>query len=85
MILPCAVATIRQTEAAFAAAEEAGGLPTSPNGEHPDLLVLRFPGTATSTATHAETVRGAFAEVDTFTLHATEAEAFRLAPGLRLE
>jgi hypothetical protein len=42
LVTPCSAATIRQTEAAWAHAEATGALPPSPQGEHPEVIVLRF-------------------------------------------
>lgn len=85
LVLRCSAATIRQTEATFAAAEESGALPASPQGDHPGLLVLRFTGPDLPAEATTEMLQAVFGEDDAFTLHATAAEAFQAAPGLRVE
>ncbi len=85
MVLPCSLATIRQTELAYAAAEATGTLTPSADGEHPGLLVLRFPSAEGSEDSRNEVHRAVFAETDAYTLHATAAAAFRGDPGLRIE
>jgi hypothetical protein len=85
LVAACSAATIRQTEAAWAHAEATGALPPSPQGEHPEVMVLRFdaPEDAAEARNHALSL--ALSETETFTLHATAAEAFQSSPGLRVE
>lgn len=84
-VTPCSAATIRQTEAAWAHAEASGALPPSPQGEHPEVLVLRFEAAEEAEEARNHALRLAWGETNTFTLHATAAEAFQAAPGLRAE
>lgn len=74
-------ATIRQAEAAFDAAESAGVLPASNQGEHPGLWVLRF-GNSDDADTRKLIVETFFAEGDIASLHPA---AMLAGPGLRLE
>jgi hypothetical protein len=85
VVLPCSLATIRQTEGALGAAEAAGTLPPSPSGEHPELLVLRFVSPEATTDARGDVQRAVFAETEAYTLHATVHAAFRGDPGLRIE
>jgi len=85
LVTPCSAATIRQTEAAWAHAEATGALPPSPQGEHPEVIVLRFEAAEEAEEARRHALRLAWGETNTFTLHATAAEGFQAAPGLRVE
>jgi len=85
LVTPCSVATIRQTEAAWAHAEATGALSPSPQGEHPEVIVLRFEAAEEAEEARRHALRLAWGETNTFTLHATAAEGLQAAPGLRVE